>query len=304
MTAQAPQEPADFRRAAPMQVRVRRLRRAEAIPRGPARASASLQAGEGVGRRHLQPEIDSHKIDLTHVTERVGSPQTLVCTKTTASYQASLKKYHEDQEHLKTIEAIRGEPAEMSRMQQTHRPTMIILHASASDGELVLWGETSAPEPAKAPPKAARRKASAQPARSPIRPGGGPARRCRGRRGPRLRDLQGSAAVAGRLAPLERRGGLAVEPAADRAARATGRGPDRSLGGPGPRLDDRAGRRDPGRLQGPADPGPGGGRRQDADLLGDGPAVRRGPGRRGSSTSRAWSRKPTARRSGPDGSRC
>ena len=59
-----------------------------------------------------------HKIDLTHVTDRSGSPQTLVCTKTTASYQASLKKYHEDQEHLETIKAIRGEPAEMIRNQQ------------------------------------------------------------------------------------------------------------------------------------------------------------------------------------------
>ena len=39
---------------------------------------------------------------------------------------------------------------------------MIILHASATDGQLVLWGETSTPEPA----KAARRNASARPARS------------------------------------------------------------------------------------------------------------------------------------------
>ena len=49
-----------------------------------------------------------YRVRLRHVTERIGSPQTLVCTKTTASYQASLKKYREDREHLGTIEAIRA----------------------------------------------------------------------------------------------------------------------------------------------------------------------------------------------------
>ena len=40
---------------------------------------------------------------------------------------------------------------------------MIILHASALDGKLVLWGETSAQEPVKARAKASRRTPSAQP---------------------------------------------------------------------------------------------------------------------------------------------
>ena len=43
---------------------------------------------------------------------------------------------------------------------------MIIIHASASDGELMLWGETSAPDSGPAHKKATRRKASAGPARS------------------------------------------------------------------------------------------------------------------------------------------
>src|SRR5262249_38656765 len=38
-------------------------------------------------RRHLHSQIESNGCDLTHVTERVGSPQTLVCTKTRASYE-------------------------------------------------------------------------------------------------------------------------------------------------------------------------------------------------------------------------
>jgi hypothetical protein len=42
-------------------------------------------------RQHLHQIIDRHGCDLTHITDRRGSPQTLVCTKTTASYEAAYK---------------------------------------------------------------------------------------------------------------------------------------------------------------------------------------------------------------------
>jgi hypothetical protein len=35
-------------------------------------------------RQHLRQQIDRHRCDLTHATERVRSPQTLVCTKSQA----------------------------------------------------------------------------------------------------------------------------------------------------------------------------------------------------------------------------
>ncbi len=35
-------------------------------------------------RRHLHEQIQRHGLDMTHETERRGSPQTLVCTKTAA----------------------------------------------------------------------------------------------------------------------------------------------------------------------------------------------------------------------------
>jgi hypothetical protein len=57
-------------------------------------------------RQHLHQIIDRHHCDLTHVTERRGSPQTLVCTKTTASYQAACKVYERDQQFLSRIEAL------------------------------------------------------------------------------------------------------------------------------------------------------------------------------------------------------
>ena len=47
-------------------------------------------------RKHLHRTIDRHRLDLFHVTERRGSPYTLVCTKNRASYQRRLRRYAED----------------------------------------------------------------------------------------------------------------------------------------------------------------------------------------------------------------
>ncbi|WP_423924778.1 2OG-Fe(II) oxygenase [Candidatus Palauibacter sp.] len=47
-------------------------------------------------RRHLHREIDRYRVDLTHVTERRGSPYTLICTKTRASHNRRLAEYAED----------------------------------------------------------------------------------------------------------------------------------------------------------------------------------------------------------------
>jgi hypothetical protein len=59
-------------------------------------------------RQHLHQQIDSHCCDCTHVTERVGSPQTLVCTKTQASYERRLHQFHVDKKLLAELEALAG----------------------------------------------------------------------------------------------------------------------------------------------------------------------------------------------------
>lgn len=56
-------------------------------------------------RRHLHQQIGSHQCDLTHVTERAGSPQTLVCTKTRASYKRRLRQFDIDSQLLKELES-------------------------------------------------------------------------------------------------------------------------------------------------------------------------------------------------------
>lgn len=54
-------------------------------------------------RQHLHQVIDGKRLDTTHVTERRGRPNTLVCTKTRASYEKALKAHHIDLDHLKKI---------------------------------------------------------------------------------------------------------------------------------------------------------------------------------------------------------
>ena len=47
-------------------------------------------------RSHLHGIIDRHRLDMTHVTERVGSPQTLVCTKDRRTFDRRMKQYREE----------------------------------------------------------------------------------------------------------------------------------------------------------------------------------------------------------------
>ncbi len=54
-------------------------------------------------RQHLHQQIDSYRLDCAHVTERVGRPYTLVCTKNQATYQRNLKQYETDCELLQEL---------------------------------------------------------------------------------------------------------------------------------------------------------------------------------------------------------
>jgi hypothetical protein len=58
-------------------------------------------------RQHLHGIINDQNLDITHITERSGSPQTLVCTKTRDSFKRKCGEYALDiaaaKEHLKSI---------------------------------------------------------------------------------------------------------------------------------------------------------------------------------------------------------
>jgi hypothetical protein len=60
-------------------------------------------------RRHLHGIIERQRLDMTHETDRIGSPQTLVCTKTRASYKKRCQQYAKDIGHLKTLAKLGSE---------------------------------------------------------------------------------------------------------------------------------------------------------------------------------------------------
>jgi hypothetical protein len=55
-------------------------------------------------RQHLHQMIEKHNLDMTHVTERMGSPQTLVCTKDRRSYKRRCDEYRKEIAALTALE--------------------------------------------------------------------------------------------------------------------------------------------------------------------------------------------------------
>lgn len=105
LTAAEPQTPTDFRREASVSCQCaecKELKRFLQDPTEPVHRFRVVQEK----RTHLEDGIRRGACDVKCQTERVGSPHTLVCTKTTASFEARLKKYHEDSQHLETVRVI------------------------------------------------------------------------------------------------------------------------------------------------------------------------------------------------------
>ena len=54
-------------------------------------------------RQHLHQQIDGHRLDMSHVTERRGRPFTLVCTKNRATHKRRLAEYARDVETMRSL---------------------------------------------------------------------------------------------------------------------------------------------------------------------------------------------------------
>lgn len=54
-------------------------------------------------RRHLHEQLERHGLDMTHETERRGSPQTLVCTKTRRTYERQVAEHKADVTAMSTL---------------------------------------------------------------------------------------------------------------------------------------------------------------------------------------------------------
>ncbi len=59
-------------------------------------------------RQHLHQMIERHSLDMTHVTARKGSPQTLVCSKDRRRYQRRCDQYRKDIAALISLAALAG----------------------------------------------------------------------------------------------------------------------------------------------------------------------------------------------------
>lgn len=59
-------------------------------------------------RMHLHRQIDHHDLDMTHATERKGSPQTLVCTKTRRTFERQCERYKKDIQLLTQLTKLPG----------------------------------------------------------------------------------------------------------------------------------------------------------------------------------------------------
>lgn len=57
-------------------------------------------------RQHLHGQIERHELDMSHVTERSGSPQTLVCRKTRESYRRQCRQHAEDVAGMRALHAL------------------------------------------------------------------------------------------------------------------------------------------------------------------------------------------------------
>jgi hypothetical protein len=107
LTARKPEAPTDFRRPATISCRCADCAALKRFLDDPNESTHRFTAAQD-RRSHLENVIRGVPCDLDLKTEERGRPYTLVCTKNTASYQARLKKYHQDREHLATLRSIQA----------------------------------------------------------------------------------------------------------------------------------------------------------------------------------------------------
>ena len=106
--SQSPQRPADWRRAARLSCDCADCSELARFLRDPSQQVHRFRVRKD-RRQHLHQVIERNRCDVDHVTDRRGSPQTLVCTKNIASFLRELKAYEVDMEHLAFVRTMQEE---------------------------------------------------------------------------------------------------------------------------------------------------------------------------------------------------
>jgi len=117
---QSPEPPKDWRQDVKIVCRCDDCRELQAFALDPAAQTHRFRVRKE-RRQHLHQQIDRYRLDMTHVTVRTGSPQTLVGSKTRATYERQCRQYNED---LASMAALRPLVRETDGDVQTLRARM------------------------------------------------------------------------------------------------------------------------------------------------------------------------------------
>ncbi|MDP1697656.1 MAG: hypothetical protein Q8L45_07730 [Xanthomonadaceae bacterium] len=101
----APQPPPDWARAADLAGHCADCQELQDFARNNQAPSHRFRLRED-RRRHLETQIHSHQLDIATRTERQGSPHTLICTKTRASYERAAHQYQQDRNDMARLLAV------------------------------------------------------------------------------------------------------------------------------------------------------------------------------------------------------
>jgi 2-oxoglutarate-Fe(II)-dependent oxygenase superfamily protein len=112
-----PEAPKDWRQDVKLSCGCMDCRELLAFARNPAEQTQRFRVRQD-RRRHLHQMIDKHGLDMTHVTERKGSPQTLVCTKDRRSYERRCEQYRNDIAALAAVAALANQRAMTSGLSE------------------------------------------------------------------------------------------------------------------------------------------------------------------------------------------
>ncbi len=101
----APPAPGDWSQPAALACRCEDCRALKAFALNPQLREQRFRVRQD-RREHLQRQIAQHGLDMHHVTDRSGSPQTLVCRKTRESYHRQCRQHAEDIAAMRALQAL------------------------------------------------------------------------------------------------------------------------------------------------------------------------------------------------------
>jgi 2OG-Fe(II) oxygenase superfamily len=118
-----PQPPSDWRLDVELSCSCPDCRELQSFARDPAERVHRFRVKKE-RRRHIHNMIDRFRLDMTHVTEHVGSPQTLVCTKDRRTFDRRMNQYQDEIAAMRTLVKLApkaGDAALSRRMEEAVR---------------------------------------------------------------------------------------------------------------------------------------------------------------------------------------